>query len=268
MHFEKLIYNGKTTLAYQWLPELPGIDAHKPPIVWLGGFRSDMTGSKAERLHDWAFKTGHPFLRFDYSGHGASGGNFEDGTISGWVAEAKFIIEYFAKRPVILVGSSMGAWVALNLLKTWSAIGNNKKKLAGMVLLAPAPDFTRLLMEPELTDEQRYDLDSQGYFEVETPYGPDPNIFTKKLFDDGRLFSVLDQGTIHTHCPVHIIQGTADPDVPMEHAQYLMDHLPADDATMTLVRDGDHRLSRDEDLDLIERVVAHMAEDIANAAAR
>lgn len=247
------------SLAYEWLEG----DAAKPSIVWLGGFRSDMTGSKAEQLRHWAESTDHPFLRFDYSGHGASGGQFTDGTISQWSDEARFMIETFCKSPAILVGSSMGGWVALRLLENWKMAGVNKKHLAGMVLVAPAPDFTRLLMEPQLTETQKSDLERQGYFEVDTPYGPDPNIFTKALFDDGRAVSVLDKGVIHTHCPVHIVQGTADPDVPKEHALRLMEHLPADDASITFVKDGDHRLSRNEDLALLERIVSEMAADLS-----
>ena len=144
VQFDTLIYNGKTPLAYQWLPELTGVDAGKPPIIWLGGFRSDMTGSKAERLYEWALKTGTSFFTVLIIRGMANPAVNLLKAISGWVSEAKFLIEYFAKRPAILVGSSMGAWIALNLLKTWSAIGNNKQELAGMVLLAPAPDFTRL----------------------------------------------------------------------------------------------------------------------------
>lgn len=257
MTFNMLDYKG-VALAYE---HISGGDT-KPMVVWLGGFRSDMTGSKAEQLRLWAARTGHGFLRFDYSGHGASGGKFTDGTISGWANEARFIVEHFAKGPAILVGSSMGAWIALRLMQAWQAAGTHKDRLAGLVLVAPAPDFTRLLMEPKLTDNQRADLAHQGYFAVETPYGPEPNIFTKALFDDGHAASVLDKGTIHTHCPVHIVQGTADPDVPMAHALYLMDHLPADDAQLTLVQGGDHRLSRDEDLALLARVVAQMAEAV------
>ena len=126
------------------------------------------------------------------------------------------------------------------------------------MLLAPAPDFTVELMEPELTGAQKRDLETKGYFEEHSEYSPEPNIYTRALFEDGRANRVLD-GIVDTHCPVHIIQGMADPDVPHAHALKLVEHLPADDVTLTLVRDGDHRLSRPQDLDLLLRVVEGMA---------
>lgn len=217
-----------------------------PGVVWLGGYRSDMTGSKAEALCQQAGLKGQACLRFDYSGHGASGGNFRDGTISRWLEEALAAFEHFTSGPQILVGSSMGAWIALRMVQVLKArsLGD---LVAGLVLIAPAPDFTLELMEPELTDAQRASLERDGFYEEPTPYGPDPNVFTKALFEDGRKNRVLD-GLIDTGAPVHIIQGMADPDVPWRHALRLVEHLPSDNVTLTLIRDGDHRLSRDEDI--------------------
>jgi len=220
-----------------------------PGVVWLGGFRSDMMGTKAEKLHDWAARTGHAFTRHDYSGHGESGGAFADGTISRWLAESLAVFHRFTHGPQILVGSSMGAWIALRMVEELHKTGEGAR-VGGLLLLAPAPDFTSELMEPQLTAAQREALDTQGYFEEASEYAPEPNVYTRALFEDGAANAVL-KGVIDTHCPVHILQGMADPDVPWEHAMKLVEHLPADDVTLSLIRDGDHRLSRPKDLEMI-----------------
>jgi pimeloyl-ACP methyl ester carboxylesterase len=217
-----------------------------PGVVWLGGYRSDMSGSKAVALCNSAGSQGRAALRFDYSGHGASGGEFRQGTISRWLEESLAAFDAFTSGPQILVGSSMGGWIALRLVQELRKRGDCGR-IAGLVLIAPAPDFTLELMEPELTVAQREALERDGYYEVPTPYGPDPNVFTRALFEDGRGNRVLD-GLIETGAPVHIIQGMADPDVPWQHALKLMEHLPSENVTLTLIRDGDHRLSRDEDI--------------------
>jgi pimeloyl-ACP methyl ester carboxylesterase len=217
-----------------------------PGVVWLGGYRSDMTGSKAEALCQQAGRSGQACLRFDYSGHGASGGDFRDGTISRWLDESLAVFDRYSSGPQILVGSSMGGWIGLRMVQELRARGQGNR-VAGLVLIAPAPDFTLELMEPELTDAQRQALEQDGFYEEPTPYGPDPNIFTRALFEDGRKNRVL-EGLIETGAPVHIIQGMADPDVPWRHALRLMEHLPSENVTLTLIRDGDHRLSRDEDI--------------------
>lgn len=231
--------------------EATAADAGLPGLVWLGGYRSDMSGSKAEALCGHAGSQGRAALRFDYSGHGASGGSFRDGTISRWLEESLAAFDHFTTGPQILVGSSMGGWIALRLVQELTKRGQ-ADRVAGLVLIAPAPDFTLELMEPDLTDAQRLALERDGFFEEPTPYGPDPNIFTRALFEDGRANRVL-TGLIETGAPVHIIQGMADPDVPWRHALRLLEHLPSDNVTLTLIRDGDHRLSRPQD---IERILA------------
>lgn len=233
---------------------------HLPGLVWLGGYRSDMAGSKAVALCDHAGRQGQAMLRFDYSGHGASGGDFRDGTISRWLEESLAAFDAFTRGPQILIGSSMGGWIALRMVQELKARGEGDR-VAGLLLIAPAPDFTLELMEPELTEAQRAALERDGYYEEPTPYGPDPNVFTRALFEDGRKNRVLD-GLIETGAPVHIIQGMADPDVPWRHALRLMEHLPSDNVTLTLIKDGDHRLSRDED---IARILA-AADSIAATA--
>ncbi len=229
-----------------------------PGLVWLGGYRSDMEGTKAQALSAWAAARGLACTRHDYSGHGESGGAFMDGTISRWLAESLAVFDRFTTGPQILVGSSMGGWIALRMVQELARRGE-AERVAGLLLIAPAPDFTIELMEPELTESQKSDLAEKGFIAVPSDYSDDPYIYTRALFEDGRLNRVLD-GVIDTHCPVHILQGMADPDVPYTHAERLLEHLPADDVTLTLVRDGDHRLSRPQDLDLMTRAIAGLVE--------
>lgn len=238
---------GGTRIAYR------RIEGGAPGLVWLGGYRSDMLGTKAETLAEWAAANGRAFLRFDYSGHGESSGVFAEGTISKWLAESLAAFQALTEGPQILVGSSMGGWIALRLIEELRKAGEGGR-IAGLVLLAPAPDFTAELIEPSLTDGQKRDLEEKGFFEEESQYSPDPNIYTRALIEDGRLNRVM-TGRIDTHCPVHILQGMADPDVPHAHALKLVGMLPADDVTLSLIPDGDHRLSRPQDLELLVRAV-------------
>lgn len=234
-----------------------------PALVWLSGYRSDMSGTKAVELDGLAAELGLACIRLDYSGHGLSGGSFGDGTISRWLEEALAVIRHVAPDRVILVGSSMGGWIALRLAQELARQGGGTlegpkladpklagPKLAGMVLIAPAPDFTSELIEPNLKAKERKSLAERGYFEERSQYSPEPNIYTRALIEDGRRNRVLD-GIIETGCPVHILQGMKDPDVPHAHAMKLVEHLPADDVVLTFVRDGDHRLSRPGDIALL-----------------
>lgn len=232
-----------------------------PGVVWLGGYRSDMLGTKAETLDQWAADHGYAFTRHDYSGHGESGGAFADGTISHWLAQSLAVFRQRTVEPQILVGSSMGAWIALRMVQELHKAGEGDR-VAGMLLLAPAPDFTIELMEPQLSEAQRRDLEEQGFFAEQSDYSPEPNIYTRALFEDGRANRVM-VGLIDTHCPVHILQGMTDPDVPYEHALKLVEHLPADDVTLSLVRDGDHRLSRPQDLSMMVAALEGLVERLA-----
>ncbi|MCY1742278.1 alpha/beta hydrolase [Ensifer sp. SL37] len=228
----------------------------QPTLVWLGGYRSDMTGTKAVEVERYAMERGAGCVRFDYSGHGSSGGAFTDGTISRWLEESLAVIDQAAPGRVVLIGSSMGGWIALRVIQELRRRGDGNR-LAGLVLIAPAPDFTAELIEPNLTGAERASLLERGYFEEPSEYSPEPNIFTRALIEDGRANRVLD-GTISTGCPVHILQGMRDPDVPYSHALRLMEHLPADDVVMTLIRDGDHRLSREEDIAKMKQAIGTM----------
>ena len=222
-----------------------------PAVLWLGGFRSDMRATKAEALDGWAERSGRAFLRFDYSGHGESGGLFEEGTLSRWLDDTLAVIGGFAAGPLVLVGSSMGGWLALlatrELLKRKAAA-----RPAGLVLIAPAVDFTERLMWDRFAPAVRQSILQDGVYLQPSAYSPDPYPITRALIEDGRRH-LLFGGTIGTGCPVHILQGMQDPDVPWSHALELVEHLPGDSVSMTLIKDGDHRLSRDEDL---QRLIA------------
>ncbi|EIM25790.1 alpha/beta hydrolase [Microvirga lotononidis] len=227
-----------------------------PPVVWLGGFKSDMRATKATALDDWAKETGRAFLRFDYSGHGESGGAFEDGTISRWLEDALSVIELFVTERPILVGSSMGGWISLlaarRLLETRPEIAP-----AGMVLIAPAVDMTERLMWDRFPEALRKSVQETGVYHRPSAYSDDPYPITWKLIEDGRRHLLLDR-PIQTGCPVHILQGMVDPDVPWEHALRLVEHLPGDSVSLTLIKDGDHRLSRPDDIERLVRAVAGM----------
>ncbi len=224
-----------------------GRGAKNVSFVWLSGYRSDMSGTKALELDALAARLGIGCIRFDYSGHGQSGGEFANGTISRWLEEALAVIDHTKPKTIVLVGSSMGGWIALRVVQE---LRKRKKAptIAGLVLIAPAPDFTVDLIEPNLSDVERRSLAERGYFEEPSEYSPEPNIFTRALIEDGRANRVL-TGIIETGCPVHILQGMEDADVPFSHSLKLVEHLPADDVVLTLVRDGDHRLSRPQDLE-------------------
>ncbi|KPF47508.1 carboxylesterase [Rhizobium sp. AAP43] len=228
-------------------------NADKPALVWLGGYRSDMSGTKAIEMDALAGEQGLSAIRFDYSGHGVSGGEFVKGTISRWTEEAIAVISASGQKSVVLVGSSMGGWIALRVIQEARrrALGFS---VTGLVLIAPAPDFTSDLIEPHLTEAERQSLTDRGYFEEPSEYSSEPNIFTRALIEDGRQNRVLTD-LIETGCPVHILQGMKDPDVPHSHALKLMEFLPLDNVVLTLIRDGDHRLSRPEDIDRMRAAI-------------
>jgi len=216
------------------------------PVVWLGGFKSDMASTKAGYLDAWAARSERAFLRFDYSGHGESSGRFEDGTIGRWLEESLGVIGRCVARRPILVGSSIGGWIAL-LASLRLASENPSLRPAGLVLIAPAVDFTEELMWPNLPEEARRDIAEKGVWLRPSAYSPEPYPITRGLIEEGRRHLLLG-GPIPVGCPVHILQGMRDPDVPWRHAMTLMEHLADEQAVITLIKDGDHRLSRDEDL--------------------
>ena len=239
-HIQYLTPADGSQLAYKTAPPQSGL-APRPGVVFLPGFRSDMEGSKALALHQFAVARGFGFTRFDYSGHGASGGTFRDGTISRWRADTLAILDQVTAGPQVLVGSSMGGWLAL------LAALARPQRIAALILIAPAPDFTDKLMWPELGPEAQAAIMRDGFYLKPSAYDPEPTVITRDLIEDGAKWSLLD-APIPISCPIRIIQGMNDPDVPWQHAIRLTDQLAGPDVRITLIKDGDHRLSRDSDI--------------------
>ncbi|MDJ1157588.1 alpha/beta fold hydrolase [Chelatococcus sp. SYSU_G07232] len=225
-----------------------------PPVVWLGGFRSDMRATKAEALDAWAAEHGRAYVRFDYSGHGESDGRFEEGTISRWLEESLAVLARYAPGRPIIVGSSMGGWLALLAARALRQSAPDRRPLR-LVLIAPAVDFTERLMWDAFPAEARRAIGETGVFMRPSLYSADPYPITRALIEDGRAHLLLG-APIEPGCPVHILQGMQDPDVPWRHAMTLIEHLPGEAATITLVKDGEHRLSRPQDLALLIGAVA------------
>lgn len=226
-----------------------------PGLFWLGGFKSDMQGTKAVALDAWAAGNGRSCIRFDYSGHGESGGDFAEGTIGRWLEDSAAVFEAFAEGPQVLIGSSMGSWLALLLareLKGRKARGS----VAGLVLIAPAVDFTEELMWKKFSPQVKRQIETEGSWQRPSQYSEGAYPITRGLIEGGRRHLLLG-GLIETGCPVRILQGVQDTDVPWQHAVELSSRLARDDVVLTLVKDGDHRLSRPED---IERLIAAVAE--------
>jgi pimeloyl-ACP methyl ester carboxylesterase len=228
-----------------------------PGLFWLGGFKSDMRGTKAQALDAWAQQQGRALTRFDYSGHGQSGGSFADGTIGRWLAESLAVFETCCTGPHVVIGSSMGGWMALLLVRELARrAAPAGASIAALVLIAPAVDFTEALMWRRFSPEIKRQIETKGSWERPSAYGEEPYPITRGLIEEGRHHLLLG-GMIETGCPVRILQGVQDPDVPWQHAVDLTARLAQDDVVLTLVKDGDHRLSRPED---IERLLAAVAE--------
>lgn len=220
----------------------------RPGIVWLGGYRSDMLGTKAEHLDQWSQAQGRDFLRFDYSGHGESEGHFEAGSIGDWAADALAMIDAKTAGAQILVGSSMGGWIAaLTALK-------RPEKAAAIVFIAPAPDFTEKLMWPSFTTEQQETIMREGKLELPSDYSDEPDLYTRKLIEDGRDHLIMN-GPVAIHCPVRILQGMKDDAVPFAHALDFAALLESDDVEILLTPKGDHRLSTPPDLERLTRIL-------------
>jgi pimeloyl-ACP methyl ester carboxylesterase len=227
-----------------------------PGLFWLGGYKSDMKGTKAAALAQWAGQAGRACVRFDYSGHGESAGAFIDGTIGRWLADSLAVFEACCRGPQILIGSSMGGWLALLLVRELKRRGRaGPAPVAGMVLIAPAVDFTEELMWKRFTPEIKRELEDKGVWARPSKYSAEPYLVTRQLIEDGRKHLLLG-GMIETGCPVRILQGVEDPDVPWQHAVGLTSRLASDDVVLTLVKDGDHRLSRPEDIERLLHAVA------------
>ena len=243
-----------TAIAYH---SLQG-KADAPGVVFMSGFMSDMTGTKALAVEAWCQQRGQSFLRFDYRGHGQSSGDFADGTIGLWASDTVFAIEQLTEGPQVLVGSSMGGWIML------LAALRLKHRVAGLLGLAAAPDFTEDLIDSEMEDEHRAALDRDGFITVPTDYGDEPYIITKNLIEDGRT-NLLLGGEIPLAMPVRLIQGLKDDDVPWRTALRIQEKLLSENVEVTLVKDGDHRLSEPDDLDRLTLTLERLIDQIQAA---
>lgn len=241
---EALEHNG-VQIAYE------RIFGAEPTYVWLGGFKSDMAGTKAQALAEWAHKTGQGFVRFDYSGHGVSGGAFEDGSISRWLSDALAVLDQRTSSPLVLVGSSMGGWISLLAARA------RPKRVKGLLLIAPAADFTERLMWPGFSAAQQARLMADGRLELPSQYASEPNVITREMIEDGRRHLVM-SGPIAFDGPVWIIAGGQDPDVPLAHVQHLAGLITANDLRLRVIPDGDHRLSRPQDLEVLVETASEM----------
>ena len=216
--------------------------------VFLPGYMSDMTGAKAMLTESFCVDRGLACLRLDYSGHGASDGAFTDGTIGRWADDALMLVDRLVQGPLVLVGSSMGGWIALLVALA------RPERIAGLIGIAAAPDFTEELMWDAMMPAERVQLERDGVLHIPSLYG-DPTPVTAALIADGRTRLLLDR-PIPLHCPVRLLHGQRDPDVPWQTALRLVERLQSDDVQVTLIKDGDHRLSRPSDLALLERALA------------
>ncbi len=233
-------------------PDRPALAYHLtpgkgPPVVFLSGYASDMTGTKAVALEDWAKATGRTFIRFDYAGCGQSEGDFADQTLPGWRDDALAMLDLLAE-PAILVGSSMGGWIALMIAR------DHPELVAGLVLVAPAPDFT----DWGFSMDEKMKLLQDGQLERPSPYSDQPTVFTSRFWQSGEASRLTNQPLAVDH-PVRILHGMLDRDVPWDRSQHLQQVLRSADVQLTLVKSGDHRLSRDGDIALLLATVAEMA---------
>lgn len=231
-----------TRLAYR------KTEGRSPTVIWCGGLKSDMEGSKATFLEGWARERGQAFIRFDYFGHGASDGDFIDGTISRWASDTIAVIDALCGEKCILVGSSMGGWAA------FLAALERVDCVEGAVLINPAPDFTEKLTYAAWTEAQKKDLEEQGVVYEPSGY-EEPYAYSKALIDDGRARQILD-APIYLNCPIWILQGAEDSVVPPDHSRKIVEAVESQDVTYTLVKGGDHSLSREEDLKLLARTLS------------
>ncbi len=232
-----------------------------PGLLWLGGFKSDMQGTKAQALDAWAATHGRACTRFDYSGHGESGGGFLNGTIGRWLEESLAVFDAVCRGPQVVIGSSMGGWLALLMLRALRRRGApapDAATIAGLVLIAPAVDFTEELMWKRFPPAVKREVMEKGVWHRPSAYAEEPYPITRELIEEARSHLLLGE-LIETGCPVRILQGVHDEDVPWQHSVELVSRFARDDVVLTLVKDGDHRLSRPEDIERLRAAVAEFS---------
>ena len=247
MNIQYLTRESKPKLAYIYTPPGHGVGAEYPLVMFLGGYRSDMNGTKASYIEQQCRKRGQAFLRFDYSGHGASQGKFEDGTMGSWLQDALDILDHITREPVVLVGSSMGGWIALLVARARAG------QVQGLVGIAAAPDFTEEIYA-HLNPEQKQQLEQGRPVQVANDYSSEPYTYTKSFYEEGKNHLLLGK-TLEIDFPVRLIQGMRDNDVKWETAVKIQKILEGGEVDVIFVDDGDHRLSRPEDLELIDREI-------------
>lgn len=240
------------TIAYHYSP------GRCPGIIFFTGYKSDMMGSKAICLETFARERGNAFLRFDYTGHGRSSGEFLDGTIGRWADDAIFALDCLTEGPQILVGSSLGGWIMLLVARA------RPHRIAAMLGVASAPDFTEDLILPLLSPADHDRLDREGVVPVYSPYDPEPTPVTRRILTEGRNHLVLHQ-RLALHCPIRLIHGMSDTDVPWRTSMRLSDALQSTDVEITLVKSGDHRLSQPHDLRRLTTVLESLLRHIGSA---
>ena len=238
-----------TAIAYHRLP------GKAPGVIFCGGFMSDMSGTKAIALEAHCRGAGRAFVRFDYRGHGRSSGRFADGTISLWADDAIGVLDETAPEPQILVGSSMGGWIML------LAALARPERIAGLVGIAAAPDFV-LRMWEDFPDDVKRQLESHGIYQSPSEYSDEPYTITMNLIEDGRRNLVMQQTPVPITCPVRLLHGMQDPDVPWQVSLELAQKLAATDVDVTFVKEGDHRLSEPADIDRLCRTVESLAQSL------
>ena len=245
---------GKSDLAYVYIPPGPAGEA-LPLVMFCGGYRSDMNGTKALYLEERCKARGQGYVRFDYSGHGASGGEFNEGTIGAWLGDAEDVLDHVAKGPVLAVGSSMGGWIALLLAQARAG------KVQGVVGIAAAPDFSEELFA-RLAPEQQDEMRRAGFVEVPNDYSDEPYYYSRSFYEEAKAHLLLTKPQVADY-PIRLIQGMKDKDVLWETAAKIQKNYSSGDVDIVFVDDGDHRLSRPEDLELIDREIQALNEALS-----
>ena len=228
-------------------------DGKTPGVIFFGGYMSDMSGTKALALEMLASEIGHSYVRFDYSGHGSSTGLFENGTIGRWSSDALAIFDEVTAGPQVLVGSSMGGWIMLLIALA------RQERVHGLVGIAPAVDFTKRMLDEELTAEQLEFMKRDGFIQIRSPYADAPYKFTEVLLEDGAQHTLLDQ-PINLHCPVRLLHGVKDESVPWQISERLSTALCSENVDVLLIKNGDHRLSTTQDILRLQNTVKELIE--------
>jgi pimeloyl-ACP methyl ester carboxylesterase len=254
LHFKDVVYDGNGTGTSRIAVRVIEGDDRQPGIFWINGFMSVMAATKISALSEWARGEDRSIVKFDFSGHGESQGEITSGTIGRWLTEARTVFSSFASGPQIIVGSSMGGWIALLLNKLIARESGGNGSVKAIVLIAPAVDMSERLMWRKFPEDMREEFLEKGFYERPSAYGDGPYLITRRLIEEGRDHLLFD-APLATHSPVRILHGMQDPDVPWQMSLELVAHLDDEDVILHLIKDGDHRLSRDQDIAMLIRTI-------------